>query len=351
MTNENEIKTETISNEINDDTPNLEDTNLNEEVAEGEVNTEVTKPLIDRTFEKLISLVTDQYSVNYDNMKELGHLIAETVKNGRNVYLSDSGHTIMNEFLHRVGGPEFYKRVGTFNSPSSMSFSNNSNQQNSINNRNVVVDKDREDEYNKLPQQVKNSRNENSQFINGTQGRFGEVFKIREDSKLPPDINQMNNIKDEFRVREQVFINDKLVRGDLVILGTVSGRRNTIIEFAKSCKDKGLTTVAITSFDYSEHVKPNHSSGKHIKDVVDHAYDNLVPYGDSTMDIGFEAKFLPASGIAVLAFLWGATAVALEELKEVHNIEAGLLKSVGLESNDMKGHNTKVENHYKEFGY
>lgn len=97
--------------------------------------------------------------------------------------------------------------------------------------------------------------------------------------------------------------------GDVMALGSVSGKTRTSVELALACRAKGVKTIGLTSFTYSRQVEPLHPSGKKLMDVVDVAIDNGAPYGDAAVDVpGYAHRLLPVSGVACAVIghmLWG----------------------------------------------
>jgi uncharacterized phosphosugar-binding protein len=96
-----------------------------------------------------------------------------------------------------------------------------------------------------------------------------------------------------------------LRRGDVLVLGSVSGKNRGPIELAMACREMGVKVIGITSMEYTSKVESAHPSGKKLFEVVDVAIDNGAPYGDAAVDIpGFEHKLLPVSGVGALVAGW-----------------------------------------------
>jgi uncharacterized phosphosugar-binding protein len=90
-----------------------------------------------------------------------------------------------------------------------------------------------------------------------------------------------------------------LCAGDVMLIGSVSGRNRDPIEFALACREKGIQTIGLTALAYSRQVASAHPSGQKLCDVVDVAIDIGAPYGDAIIEIpGYEIKLLPVSGVA-----------------------------------------------------
>ena len=106
--------------------------------------------------------------------------------------------------------------------------------------------------------------------------------------------------------------------GDVLALGSVSGKNRAPVELALACRAKGVKTIGFTSFAYTAKVESLHPSGKKLIDVVDVALDNGAPYGDAAVEIpGYEHKLLPVSGVAMVTLghmLWGRVAEKMAAL-------------------------------------
>lgn len=97
--------------------------------------------------------------------------------------------------------------------------------------------------------------------------------------------------------------------GDVMVMGSVSGKNRGPVELALACRERGVKTVGLTSLEYSGRVTSLHPSGKRLFEVVDVAIDHGAPYGDAAVEIpGYENKVLPVSGFACSVIghmLWG----------------------------------------------
>jgi uncharacterized phosphosugar-binding protein len=96
-----------------------------------------------------------------------------------------------------------------------------------------------------------------------------------------------------------------LRRGDVVVIGSVSGRNLRPVELALSCGDAGIATIGLTSMAYTANVVSLHPSGKRLCDAVDVVVDIGAPYGDAAVDIaGMEVTVLPVSGVGFAVAGW-----------------------------------------------
>jgi uncharacterized phosphosugar-binding protein len=93
--------------------------------------------------------------------------------------------------------------------------------------------------------------------------------------------------------------------GDVLFVGSVSGKNRRPVEMALACRDLGVRVVGFTSFDYTAQVESLHPSGHKLKDVSDVAIDIGAPFGDGAVEIpGYDFKLLPVSGVSMIALGW-----------------------------------------------
>jgi uncharacterized phosphosugar-binding protein len=105
----------------------------------------------------------------------------------------------------------------------------------------------------------------------------------------------------------------RLERGDVLIVASTSGTAVLPVELCQRAKDRGLTTVALTSIEYSTRLAPRHPSGKRLADVGDIVIDSAAPYGDGLLQVdGVEHPCCPFSGIGAVTALWAMVARAIE---------------------------------------
>ena len=93
--------------------------------------------------------------------------------------------------------------------------------------------------------------------------------------------------------------------GDVLLVGSVSGRNRAPIELALACRDAGVKVVAFTSMDYTARVESAHPSGKKLCDVADVVIDHGAPFGDAAVDVpGVAITVLPVSGVGAIVAGW-----------------------------------------------
>ena len=100
-----------------------------------------------------------------------------------------------------------------------------------------------------------------------------------------------------------------LRRGDVMLVGSVSGRTVVSVELGLACRQRGIKTIGFTSRDYSARTPSQHPSGTKLCDAVDVVIDICVPYGDAGVAVaGMPVTVIPLSGLATVAagwMLWG----------------------------------------------
>ena len=73
--------------------------------------------------------------------------------------------------------------------------------------------------------------------------------------------------------------------GDVMILGSVSGRTLSVVDLAYEAKKWGLKTIVITSMSYATSVDSPHSSGLKLYELGDVVLDNCAPAAEALMEV------------------------------------------------------------------
>lgn len=219
-----------------------------------------------------------------ENIEAAGRIMADSVAAGGCVHLFDTGHIIDSELLNRAGGLVLMRRFRYHNGVESSA--------------------------KKRPMDSKNTSMEGL-----------AEYALRGANILP---------------------------GDVMVIGSVSGKTLNVIDLAVECKKMGVTVVGITSIEYSKTLESGHSCGKRLFELADVTIDNCAPFGDAMLDIeGVEAPFVPASGIAAAYICWAVCAELAEKLME-KGITPSILKSVNYPPNAE--YNNKLYKRYDEEG-
>lgn len=219
--------------------------------------------LLDVYNEAVDNLIHKVRTTQRENIIKAGEMIADTVANGGNVYLSLICHSIEMDLINRGGGPNFYRHFSY-----------------------------------KMDVEKKGRVRDRSEIDDNTWGMAEYALKL---SDMKP--------------------------GDLLMVSSVSGRTKNVVDLAYEAKKMGIKVIAFTSMEYTMSVDPVHPSGKRLYEMVDIAMDNCAPSAEAMIEVpGIEARFAAASGIACDILLWSMTAVAIEKLQE-KGITPGVLKS------------------------
>ena len=242
--------------------------------------------LLDRYWGAIEDLYGKVKSTQRENIQKAGEMIAESVDQGGCVHIHDSGHIIDMELIYRGGGLFLYKRL-KYN----------------LSVENPVRPRDRSD-------------------LNTSMDGLAE-YALRASGARP---------------------------GDVLILGSVSGRTFSVVDLAYEAKKMGLKLIAITSMSYATQVESTHGSGMRLFELADLTIDNCAPAAEAMLEVeGIEARVFAASGLSAAFIMWSVTAVVIEELMK-RGKTPGVLKSANFPGGN--DYNKKVvEPNYMENGY
>ena len=138
--------------------------------------------------------------------------------------------------------------------------------------------------------------------------------------------------------------------GDMIVIGSVSGKSANVIDLAIEAKKFGLTVVALTSLEYSKSVESLHKSGKRLFECAVYVIDNCAPAAEAMLEIeGVDVRFAAASGISAAVALWSVCAQAVESLMQDHGITPSILKSENFA--DGPAYNQRMKDQYAKTGY
>lgn len=109
--------------------------------------------------------------------------------------------------------------------------------------------------------------------------------------------------------------NSNLKKGDALIIGSVTGARTIAVEVALQAKELGVKIVGITSMNYSQWVNVKHSSGKKLYDLSDVVIDNICEIGDAIVQVEeMNGKICPTTGITAGMIIWLMCAEIVEKM-------------------------------------
>ena len=137
--------------------------------------------------------------------------------------------------------------------------------------------------------------------------------------------------------------------GDVMVIGSVSGRNRSPVELALACREAGVRVIAMTSLEYTARVESVHPSGKRLRDVADAVIDNGAPYGDAAVDVpGYDVKLLPVSGVAMIVIGWMLWGRVMEKMAAA-GTPASVFMSVNRQDGQAFYEKSKAE--YNRRGY
>jgi len=209
--------------------------------------------LINAYFEALVGKLRDLQRLEGPRIAQLADICAKSIAAGGVLHLFDTGHMVTSELVNRAGG---------LLAISPLSFSIN------VNNPNLHRD--------------------------------------RQKPAPPPGDPELVSL---------ALRRSNVRPGDVLVIGSVSGKGALPVELALQARAMGVTTVALTAVTYSSQLTSEHPSGKLLFQAADLVIDNHADYGDAMLEVeGFDRKVCPASGICAAAALWALTAGIVERM-------------------------------------
>lgn len=243
--------------------------------------------LIDRYWEHVDALYDKVRTTQKDAIIAAGKLIAKAVdEDGACVHVHDSGHMLDRELIHRGGGLVLLKQ-----------FKYNLNVENPV---------------------YKRDRSDMDLSMEGL-----AAYALKASGAKP---------------------------GDVIILGSVSGRTFRVVDLAVEAKKMGLKLIVITSMSYTTQVPSPHPCGKRLYELADVVLDNCAPFAEGMMEVeGLEAPMCAASGLSAAFIMWSMTSVIVEELLKRGKMP-GILKS-GNSPGGTEYNRDYIEPRYDRIGY
>lgn len=116
--------------------------------------------------------------------------------------------------------------------------------------------------------------------------------------------------------------------GDLLIIGSVSGRSPFIVELALAARTQGIFVVGLTALAYARELPALHPSGQLLYQVCDDVIDMGTGPGDAALAVpGLTEKLGPTSGVMAALVAWCFVAELTEALLE-RGLEPTVFRSV-----------------------
>ena len=123
---------------------------------------------------------------------------------------------------------------------------------------------------------------------------------------------------DKLSAEVEFLLKDSPMRGgDVLLIGSVSGKNAHPIELAVQARKMGVKVITFTSLKYTEKVESGHPSGKKLFEVADVVIDNGAPFGDAAVTIpGYDFDLLPVSGASAIISGWAIFERVLVKMAE-----------------------------------
>jgi uncharacterized phosphosugar-binding protein len=240
----------------------------------------------ERFFQQLKELILRIEHEQSSNMDAAADAITEAIANGNCIHIYDTGHMLDSELINRAGGMSNFK-------PLRVKFEI----ENPVRNRPEDATKDRNIE--------------------------GFIKYALRTSNLQP--------------------------GDVLIVGSVSGKSVFPVDITLAAKEMGAYVIAMTSVAFSTLLKSDHSTGKRLFEVADLVIDNCAPPLDAMVRIPeLDLSMCPASGISAATIMWAIEAKVTENLL-ARGIKPTILKSINFPGSGA--YNEKEYLRYEETGH
>jgi len=116
-------------------------------------------------------------------------------------------------------------------------------------------------------------------------------------------------------IGQRIVESSNMAPGDVLTIGSVSGRNAASIDLALAAREAGIKVIAVTSLAYSSSVSSTHPSGQRLFEAADLSIDNCGVPGDAALEVaGLDTPFGPTSGIGAACVCWCLCAQVVEKL-------------------------------------
>ncbi len=117
---------------------------------------------------------------------------------------------------------------------------------------------------------------------------------------------------------EELFNCYGLTEDDVIVIISNSGRNGVIVDMALLCKEKGLSTIALTNLNHTNAGASRHKSGKRLCEIADVVLDNCGCVGDACVSVnGIEGKICATSTVTGALILNSIVARSVELCAEI----------------------------------
>ena len=241
--------------------------------------------LKEKFFESLKQLIVTIEEKQNDGITKAAQVIADAMADGKCVHIYDTGHMLNSELINRAGGLTAFRALN-------------------------------------ISLHVENNVRKRPRDPGADRSMAGLMHFSLKQSNVHP--------------------------GDVLIIGSVSGKSVSPVDLAIAAKEFGAYVIAMTSVEYSSQLKSEHPTGKRLFEAADLVLDNCAPPLDAMVEVpGQEIGICPASGISAATIMWAVKAQVVELLIE-KNKKPSILKSINNPGSDV--FNEDAYRSYEETG-
>lgn len=219
-------------------------------------------------FEKAIAILTEVSEIS--EVEKCAQLFAETLKNGKNIYLFGTGHS------HMLAEEMFYRAGGL------------------VNIRPIL---------------------ETSLMLHESAAKSTEIERLSGYAEI---------ILSHYGVSE----------GDTIVIISNSGRNSVCVDTALMCKERGVNVVALTSVTHSMSGESRHASGKRLFEIADIVLDNHGCYGDACVNIPEIGKTVSPTSTVVGAAILNAIEAECVDILVKQGITPEVFSSSNVDGGD-----------------
>lgn len=132
---------------------------------------------------------------------------------------------------------------------------------------------------------------------------------------------------------------------DVVLVHSVSGRNNVMIDFVHRVKERGAMVIAITNVAYSSEVTSRHPSGQRLFEIADIVIDNHGVPGDAVVNLPGLPQAVGPTSTVIGAAIVNSIVVGVTEQLLAKGINPPIFFSANLDGGDS--HNKTIFDTYK----
>lgn len=112
---------------------------------------------------------------------------------------------------------------------------------------------------------------------------------------------------------DKIYAEYGLSKGDTIIIISNSGRNGVIVDMALLCQENGLNVIALTNLEHTYAGASRHKSGKRLCEIADIVLDNFGCVGDACVTVdGVDGKICPTSTVTGALILNSIVAQAVD---------------------------------------